>query len=124
MSLYFRKANEVKNRVRIQDFVHTTESLVTTLVSYEYFLDQCEDKSAHFQIDMINPSVASINALGDVFQYDMDHVLFDGLKAAMHGIISIYSPSRDVIYFFLDGNTQFKASESTSETFAVARSCR
>ena len=32
----------------------------------------------------------------------MDHILFDGLKAAMHEILTVYGPSRDSIYFFLD----------------------
>ena len=71
-------------------------------MQYEYFLEQCEDKSAHFQTETIDPSVASINALGDIFQYDMDNVLFDGLEAAMHEILTVYGPSRDTIYFFLD----------------------
>ena len=71
-------------------------------MQYEYFLEQCEDKSARFQTETIDPSVASINALGDIFQYDMDHVLFDGLEAAMDEILTVYGPSRDTIYFFLD----------------------
>ncbi len=98
----FSRAIEVRHRVRASDFMKTASSLISALNGYEHLLAQCEDKATHFQNKVIVPAIDSIAALGDIFQYDMDHILFDGLQAAMHEITTIYGPSREALYFFLD----------------------
>ena len=92
----------MRHRVQVADFMQTTSSLVKALVGYEQFLYHCEDEATTFQNRVIVPAIASISGLGHLFQYDMDHVLFDGLEAAMHEIMTIYGPSRDTIYFFIE----------------------
>ena len=88
MLLFYRNAYEVRHRVKSSEFLHTTSSLIRTLDGYLTFRFQTHKFTQQFQELDVSQYIAAITALGDQLQYDMDHVLFDGVyEISMTSII-------------------------------------
>ena len=83
------------------EFVVTAENLLDVNIRYESFLEADRKRISHFQESFINPFISAMKELIDIFESDLNKVVFGGLSKAMAQIDVVYGPMKDALDYFV-----------------------
>ena len=79
----------------------TAENLLDVNERYIRFLQAAKKRTSDFQESLIVPVIGAVKKLIDIFEKDLNEVVFRGLNEAMSKIDVVYGPAKDAMDYFV-----------------------
>ena len=79
----------------------TAENLLDVNERYIRFLQAAKNRTSNFQESLIVPVIGATKKLIDIFEKDLNEVVFRGLNEAMSKIDVVYGPAKDAMDYFV-----------------------